>query len=118
MPYDGTKYEPRDEIAKALHDAAQIIKQYGHYKGEFGGSDRGYCIHGAISRATQDSLKHRKVARRLAAWFERFEGRPVPMAKDCPSFVEWNDAPERTKEEVITVLESAAFYAEEKVDAA
>ena len=40
------------------------------------------------------------------------------MAKDCPSFVEWNDAPERTKEEVITVLESAAFYAEEKVDAA
>lgn len=80
-----------DEVALHILRTAQLIEERGHCKGLY--RDRGrYCVLGAFGAAGQGSLE---ASRRL--W---------EALGDIPR---WNDAPERTPEEVISTLRRIAF---------
>jgi hypothetical protein len=80
-----------EDVATALLHAAALIREKGHCKGSYW-SDHGMCIVGALiaARASIDvfaALKKQTGTERI---------------------IDWNDAPERTTEEVIAALEGAA----------
>lgn len=94
--------------AEVLRKAADVIREQGHCKGVYSTEDGRVCVYGAINTA--------------AGHWPVFEGDDYVVDTACRTLmrhldydvVYWNDAPERTAEEVIAALEKAAELAETK----
>jgi hypothetical protein len=89
-----------DAASRLMLLAADILQKYGHCKGTaiWKGA---HCISGAVTQATfsedcYDNEAHCAVMDRLQA--------KLPV-----NIIEWNDAPERTADEVISFLRSVAL---------
>ena len=94
-----------------LRDAASLIRTHGHTK--FTQRDeKGFCVHGALFVADLGSYGHFLNAHSRAGSIA--VDRLTSYLKIPPTFggrtfaVDWNNAPERTAEEVINALEAAA----------
>lgn len=114
-PFDGdprTYTDPQvkeagelDEVGKVLMRAAERCRMYGLYKGNFGPANRHLCdtvprcTVGHIIRAAQDCGLPTTDYRPYKA---------VEAQIGMSGVITWSDAPERTAEEVIDALESAA----------
>lgn len=83
---------------QALLDAAQYIRDHGWCQGRFYDGDR-VCLLGALIVSTQGRQEYAAAA---AALYQA----NGPVSSDAH---DWNDAPGRTKEEVIAALEQAAL---------
>ena len=95
MPFDGTKV---DKTGKLLLAAADLLQAEGWVQGSmrrYGGR----CVVGAISDAG--------CPRATAQQLNRAYNRALALAGTNLPF--WNDAPGRTKEEVINLLRRAAW---------
>lgn len=105
-PYETIPVEVRprlNPVGQCLMDGADRIRKHGHAKKVLRSPEGGYCIVGALYDVKEKvpfTAIYNGVA---AAAFRAIE------AKTCDSILGWNDAPERTAEEVIAVLESAAL---------
>lgn len=73
--------------------AYEIIEQYGFIKHAFGDRRRGFCAVGAIVDAYEDGAYSPLISENL---------RKLQQHVGAADW--WNDAPERTKEEVVKVL--------------
>lgn len=93
--------------AELYERAAREIETRGHHKGDYG-DDRfrpntcRVCLIGALNAASAGSPFAREVYYDLSALLEVL-GYPYDFLA-----AEWNDAPERTADEVIAVLREAA----------
>jgi hypothetical protein len=76
---------------QVLLDVAAILEAHGWIKGQMHTS-MGYCVIGGLRATNASDLDKQEAAVRLA------------MHLDTRSLAGWNDAHERTKEEVLTVL--------------
>lgn len=89
-----------EQIADVLDDAADYIEQYGHFKGDGHGpgdiDTAPACAIGAINSALNWGIGTSVVADALQG--------VVP----ADSLVAWNDAPERTKQQVLDAFRKAA----------
>lgn len=82
-----------EQVADVLDGAADHIEKYGHHKGSgFAGpgSDTAACVLGALTIAAQCHLRTTAAAERA-----------VRTTLGDPSIARWNDAPERTEQEVL-----------------
>jgi hypothetical protein len=92
---------------KVLRDAAAIIDRGGHCKGSLFKGDA-HCVDGAINLAahgdwdyTPEGMRNRGLAAEASEAFCKFLGiGSIPF--------EWNDAPERTKDQVVASLRLAS----------
>jgi hypothetical protein len=109
-------------MSKLLDTAADLIEQYGHTKKQLYGKDGSMCFMGAIHRAEDMVASSGKIMRGEAAehvmkamgmvaasypgmdTYEFYRHRPDPVM----TMVEWNNAPERTGQEVIDAFRLAA----------
>jgi hypothetical protein len=69
---------------------SQLIRRYGWVQGDYGGKDCGYCIVGALTEGGVGSMDF---AYTIA---DKIGGMHI---------VDWNDAPGRTVNEVLALLE-------------
>lgn len=83
-----------EEMNKLLGPVVDLIRKYGWTQGKFHDS-RGYCILGAIHASYSSDPLLEVVCKSLIR--ERIGG-------EYSSIVAWNDAPNRTIEEVLDVL--------------
>jgi hypothetical protein len=91
-----------------LLKAAQLIREKGLQKGQLHGRD-GYCLLGAIGTAVCGSKFDFDDTRCPARPAVNFVTRYLQdMTKTLTLIPHWNDAPERTAQEVINLLERAA----------
>ena len=88
--------------SQICRDAAQIIRERGHAKGELKTNDGRLCLIGALYEVLGEQEERPPV---LVTWPPYLAVRRV-LADRWVSL--WNDAPERTPEEVIAALETAA----------
>lgn len=94
---------PQSKVAKILNGAADYIEKYGHCKGHFQDGTGACCTLGAMRLQTEYRISW--------AWGE---GSVAAFSKHIKNgwgeagIANWNDAPERTKEEVIAALREAA----------
>lgn len=93
-----------DEASTHLLGAAALIRKYGHTKRDIGSIKRGFCAVGAITLhdgfyngETFPQTSKAKAINKLRAYL------------GVKSPVDWNNARERTAEEVINALEGAAL---------
>jgi hypothetical protein len=80
--------------------AADLIEQRGHAKGALYDHRGRLCLLGALNMAVSGLPRHNHGGTRAMRYVEQFIG-----DQDA---VRWNNAPERTPEEVIAVLRRAA----------
>ena len=83
---------------KACWDAARRIERYGWIRGSYGNYRKGYCVLGALRAGSLVPFPELHDFLQLSA----FE-----------SLVAWNDAPDRTAEEVIDMLVIASMWEDE-----
>jgi hypothetical protein len=94
------------QVAQDLRAAAEVLRRDGWTRDTFTDDDGCHCVAGAVGVVTGETYIDRwreaivtlAVSRGLAPW---------PL-----SVYRWNDAPERTADEVIAALEAAADAAE------
>jgi putative intracellular protease/amidase len=92
-------------VADVLDRAADVIAERGHCKGDYEGPDGSVCAIGAllvaIAGGPADPLNARQFHTYMSArdWASDVVGNAVAR---------WNDAPERTADEVIAALREAA----------
>jgi hypothetical protein len=73
---------------------SELIRQYGWVQGWYGSYDDGFCILGAIGTGIGDlEGKSHEVVEKLTKTV-------------CAPLNTWNDAPGRTKDEVLALLEA------------
>jgi hypothetical protein len=107
--YDKGKFEievpvkQRTPAQQILWDAAQILRKHGHCKGAVMDEDGRYCWIGALDRAHRDSGLSLDDYRDAFSQWDRCSGAPNQHYA-----VRWNNAPERTAEDVINAFERAA----------
>lgn len=94
----------RKEVVAALGRARSLIMMDGWIQGQSGGSDCGWCLAGACVSAARDG--------RLAedAMILLSYQMPPEYTRHCigvTALVKWNDEPERTKADVISMLDKA-----------
>ena len=97
-----------------LLDAARLVREQGHCKGRYK-HGTSHCAVGAI-RAASGLRAYMPTAHSPVAW----RARQRLVQRVGAAIVDWNDAPERTAEEVAQALEAAARFEtkdEETVDA-
>lgn len=104
-----TKIEP---WRKALFDAADLVRVRGLAKGMQQAPDGSVCLHGALSIAISrtpyaDGSTYCDASLAVVAVLRR-RGVPYYQPTHITGAAVWNNAPERTAEEVIEVLEAAA----------
>ncbi len=87
---------------KALRDAAELIRTRGHCKGDYTDASGALCLVGAIRVVTGCGLAYESAASGECIALT------LRVAQTIPDVLDFNDAPERTAEEVISALESAA----------
>lgn len=116
MLYD-KKWE-LDETGKILMKAADYLEEHGHTKNRNVSHKGEVCLHGAINAAVygdprssrhEDECQNAVVKRA----FDYLTSRGVSGVRCSSGFygmAEWNDMPERTKQEVVDALREAAFY--------
>lgn len=95
MPFDPMKPIPRK--AQLCFKAADLIRKHGHVKEALGSPKDGFCLLGAMYWAEHESMGETSsiygaVAPKVG-WY-------IPA---------WNNAPERTQEEVIALLEDVGY---------
>lgn len=83
-----------DDRIKVLERAKLILNEYGWCQGTYGDDSVGYCIMGATSEACPRGIPWSSIVDTLQGLVT------------C-RLSAWNDAPGRTKEEVIDLLDSA-----------
>lgn len=88
------------EVADLIEQAANLIETYGWIQGQYGDETMGYCVMGALERAASAGALDRKEAVRAGLAL----GRQVGAA----AITIYNDAPERTKNEVIDLMKHTA----------
>jgi hypothetical protein len=92
--------------SEILTRAADLIDKRGHAKRAYQTSDGALCLRGAVIKAVSLRFSFKRcsltpaAAQVAIAAFRRHIG--------CYGEITWNDAPERTKEEVVTALRGAA----------
>ena len=91
--------------SQICRDAAQLIRKRGHAKGERKTNDGRLCLIGSLYEA----LGEQEEIPPLFTWPPYLAVRQV-LANRWVSL--WNDAPERTPDEVIAALEAAADKSE------
>lgn len=85
---------------KTLLDAAEIIKRDGHWKASDDcGAPKSQCIISATMAAAPDHATYETACANLC----------VALGSNSGAVMDWNDAPERTADEVIAALQSAAL---------
>ena len=93
--------------AEVYREAASLIRKYGWVQGEYGGTEEGFCINGALYEAARllgnPPLIYRRVRLRL-----------LPLLPGAFRISNWQDDPHRTVEDVLTLLEQAATEAEKE----
>lgn len=101
--------------AQLCRDAANLLRVHGHVKHTQFDRDGGMCIYGALGKARFDGLwdgynakadpvatdAEAAIMKHLGAELDPYKGTMWPLAS-------WNNAPERTEDEVIAALEGAA----------
>jgi len=95
-----TTNPPSDGVARDLENAATLLRERGWCQNQYRRDDGACCAMGAIEATAGVSSRRALAAERLL--LERL---------GCKYVEEWNDAPGRTADEVITALESAAALA-------
>jgi hypothetical protein len=94
-----------DKAHARLLKAAAFLEEHGHCKGHTRGFN-GYCAIGALAYCDDKDRDYFPAERLL----ERALGRGDRYANTALSVVAaWNDAPERTKEEVIAKMRAVAL---------
>lgn len=83
---------------KLLNDAADLIEEEGWIQGEEHNSG-GYCAIGALKRISGSEWPHITKAHIVAVG--------ALSSRVASPIVDWNDAPGRTKEEVVNTLREA-----------
>lgn len=101
-----------DEVADVLEKAADYIHIHGHYKGYYA-KDETVCTEGAIFYATGTSLENlqRNAKGALCVHslaYPVFTKLVEYLGLDVDYITMWNDAPERTQEEVEDTLKNCA----------
>src|SRR5882672_7894855 len=98
MLWDPNKDKPVvDEVGECYLKAIEIIEQRGWCRGKLVNGRGEVCMAGAIQVATTESYKLQQRALNL-------------MHSTLGTFIsKWNDAPERTKNEVIAKLREIAY---------
>jgi hypothetical protein len=103
---------PENEKKAAIFDAAaNLIKAHGHIKESLGSKSFGFCIRGALMEAVKDiqgDLGGWRVALDLEGLLGFQIQNPGTRETYPDSAVAWNNAPERTKEDVIQRLQEGA----------
>jgi hypothetical protein len=108
-------------VHKVLLKAADLIEQRGWTQGTFRGSDGRLCTHGAIHMAVFDKPDYfgeHDAPLMLAVWcrlrnYLLAKGvKPDLVRRGCMS---WNDAPGRTKEEVVHAMRDAAVWRQAQI---
>jgi hypothetical protein len=99
------------DVREVARRAALAIKSCGHVKGQYGDTIVGFCALGALGHASDWLIGKGRIrgpeARREA--IIRLAGHsPDPDIEAESLVVSWNDAPERTADEVISALENIA----------
>jgi hypothetical protein len=100
--------ETIDEVGKILLDAADYIGLHGWCQGTVENAFRQVCAMGAINRASYLRCSvscgaTTTAQRKLAKYLECFVS-----SDNANDIADWNDAPGRTKEEVMAALRGAA----------
>lgn len=113
--------EVMPHVGQLLLDAANVIRRDGHCKYVLTDKHGRVCLLGAIYAAVTGQPYYptirfvvdepQKLNSLQTAWnaVARATGDAYPLWLGH-DLAEWNNAPERTAEEVISVLETAAFY--------
>jgi hypothetical protein len=126
MLYDPNwKTNQIDQTETILQSAADLIEKHGHLKNDLGDFTRGFCLRGALQQATLKAgvLDVHPMEINLTGKVGKFlnlqkipdgdmeywtsHGYPPDTAYAHPAIV-WNNAPERTKEEVVQALRDTA----------
>ena len=89
-----------DEVGQALLKAADYIEEHGHCKGVLYNDEGAVCFRGAFIKI--EALELLDLAEL------RLKDLGVPH-KGYMGVVDWNNAPERTAEEVIAMMRHAAY---------
>ena len=95
-------HKPLTQAQKWMLTAADAIERYGHRKGRLGCVNTGMCIRGAMFYAAGklfDTAADQALA--LVAARLGFD--------NLGQIIDWNNAPERTAEEVIAALRKVAL---------
>lgn len=87
---------------KMLLDAADCIEKHGWVQGQIGHPQVGFCLSGAIIEVSHDR-DMQKAADAVKAHLR------CPPSDHFGPVVKWNDAPGRTKEEVVAALRASVF---------
>lgn len=112
------------EVAQVLQDAAEVLERDGWDQGEYVTAN-GYCALGALGKAT-DELKPSAFTGKLV-FAGAMSDNPAASAAtlaflesmgwcDHDEVPDWNDAPGRTKQEVIDAFHLAAKQEMRKAD--
>lgn len=111
MPYDGdiTQFtSPSTDAESVLLRAAEIIRERGLHKGSYGRAGKAVCAMGAIHEAEcgywapADRVFSTQAAMRLQMLLNETDERL--------DILRWNDAPDRTADEVVATLRAAAQH--------
>jgi len=86
-------------VAETLNAAADYLEQHGWCQGQMFGPDDSVCAVGAIAEVTRADTDYDHYSEALEVAMSYVGGGPVSQ---------WNDAPGRTKEDVIAMLRAAA----------
>jgi hypothetical protein len=116
-----SQVRPVDEVSRVLHQAADLMAHVGHTKNRLQDAQGAVCIRGAIIVAagrgygTYEKLGGTPCARFIFDMDDEAGHNMYNLADArlqrllCTEFPpEWNNAPERTSEEAIDALRSAA----------
>ena len=101
-----------DQVGRNLMNAAALIRKYGLLKFDQGSMNEGFCVHGAISMALYGEVYrdgNAGVCPTVTAIRDYVSSHGFPGFRNAIGIAEWNNAPERTADEVIAALESAAL---------
>jgi hypothetical protein len=110
-------YDPKWDVTPTTKDillkAADLIREYGLTKYHRGGNGEGFCIHGAISMAVTGEVYGGRESDtrqycRLVKKYAKSKGIDTFNTYDNYGMADWNNRPERTKEDVIALLEDTA----------
>jgi hypothetical protein len=121
--------EPAQSVPQTLHAAADAIETHGHTKGILLDEHGGMCANGAILRALDVEMidhghgteviglhhkrPHFKAAVAALGSYLDLSDNPYKASDLIPR---WNNAPERTAQDVVEALRAAAAIEQAKLD--
>jgi len=97
-----------NEVADVLDGAADVIERDGWHQGHYYIPGEGVCAIGAFAQAT--GLRHPDIEDRGFGPRRALAGHLGFDPDYAGPIIRWNDAPERTKQEVLDALRKAAKH--------